>query len=245
MTYFDDNISKLYFDDLQPENNVHDFCDAILATLKFWKAAHTCSNVWAEYWLSDLEPIEFLAAYDGEIKNDYFSINLRENIIKEWCKDNLHLFGFCPECGIVEHGFDCDCGNNEYEDCQLDDLVDWINEIYFDSLPNGISDEIVYSAIVKAFDVYWESVSPVFENELEVISNAIEDIERAIESGDNKELLAACLAGTQIYHVNGLVIRDYGEIANLPYDFVNDIRNNGLIEHFSEEEIQEFVNQGK
>lgn len=243
--YFDEHINEFFFYELQPETNLQDFCDAILATLKFWKAAHTNPNVWAESCLSGMEPLDFLTTSEGKIENNYFSVDLRENIIKEWCKDNLHLFCFCPECGIVERGFDCDCDkfDEEYEDCDINDLISWIDEIYFDSLPSNIDNEMVYLALVKAFDVYWENVSPVFENELETISNAIEDIEQAIESGDNKELLAACLAGTQIYHVNGLVIGEYGEIANLEYRFVDNIRNHGLIEYFSEEEIQEFMNQ--
>lgn len=243
--HYDEHISEFYCYELQPKTNLQDFCDAVLITLKFWKAAHTNPNVWAENWLSDMEPLDFLTTSEGKIENDYFSVNLREEIIKEWCKNNLHLFGFCSECGIIERDFDCDCDNDEYEDCDIDDLISWIGEICFDSLPNSIDNKMVYLALVKAFDVYWENVSPVFEGELETISDAIADIERAIEIGDNKELIAACLAGTQIYHVNGLVIRDYGEIANLSDDFVNDIRNNGLIEYFSEEEIQEFANQVK
>lgn len=101
-----------------------------------------------------------------------------------------------------------------------------------------MSENTIFNAIVAAFDDYYKSVEPVFRNELEMIQNAIDDIELA---NNNAELLAAVLAGTQVYHVNGQVMDDYGEVSNLDYKFVDSIRNDGLLAHFTQEEIDDFM----
>lgn len=247
--YYDEKISEFHKHDLEPESSIQDLCDAVLNTLKYWVAIHTDAESWAENWLAGYEPSEFLE-HVGKLENGYFSVDLKEKVLEQYIDDNLDNFSRCIYCGqIDESGYECcDCSEDDFEDDEdtewnddhwetpdKEDLLDWFSDI---GLPNDLSENTIFNAIVAAFDDYYESVEPVFRNELEMIENAINDIELA---NNNAELLAAVLAGTQVYHVNGQVMDDYGEVSNLDYKFVDSIRNDGLLAHFTQEEIDDFM----
>lgn len=241
MTYFDENIFQYYRQELSPENSISDFCEAVLSTLKYWYNTHTDAKTWAEDWLCGYSPKKFIEEIGGILENSYFRVNVVEKVFSHWCKANIDDFYCCEKCYmIVESCNECDCGNDDFwKECGIERLTEWMSDIYGDELPPYTTDEMCFDAIVDCFDEYAAAVHPHILCELELCKNAIEDIENSF---DNKtELLAACLAGTQIYHLNGNIMEDYGGLANIDSMFICEVRDNALLEYFTQEEIDEFV----
>lgn len=223
--------------DLNPESSLVDFCKAVEGTLRHWVAIHTDAETWVENWVAGYDYLEFVKEYP-KISNNYFSANLRDLMLDSYCENNADNFCRCSDCGCIhESGFeDCDCDEPEYEPVDFGDLKEWFNDIDF--IPLDATDNDAYEALLKAFDIYSQEVGPVFSGALEMIEDAIRDI----ESCDSRsELLAACLAGTQVYHVHGNVMDDYGDICNLDFNFVDSVRNDGINAHFTDEQIKGFL----
>jgi len=222
---------------LNPEKSLADFCQAVENTLRHWVLLHTDAETWIENWLAGYEPLEFIKEFP-EISNNYFSANLRDLLLDSYCENNVDNFTICSECGgISESGFeDCDCDEQDFGTPDANELKEWFIELDF--IPLDVTDTDAYDAMLKAFEIYTQDVGPVFSGALEMIQDAISDIESC---KSNSELLAACLAGTQVYHVHGNVMDDYGDAFDLDYNFVDNIRNDGIAAHFNDEEINEFL----
>lgn len=240
------SIEDFYGTNFKPEKSIQDLCDSVLMTLKYWHSLHTDCQVWAENWLLEMDPLEWLNETDGIMSNSYFNVNVKDNILIEWAAENIHLFSICNECNaIIDNKWDeCSCDSFDYDnlrklnDNDINDLLLWLDEINCGTLPNDITDRMVFNAMMLAFDVYSAALK-------DYIAEIIEDIELYINqiegSANNGELLVNVLSAMQVYHLNGNVMEDYGDMFNLDRNFAYDVRNNGLTEYYDQDDIDHFI----
>lgn len=226
---------------------VEDFINLVYYSLNYWKKIHTDRFAWSLEWIPEGAE-EYCLEECPVISNDYFEFDLKDAVLTQWCKANLDWFNQCSICGMInENGFeDCECIEEEldpeFEDLTIEELKDWIEEIYCDSLPNGITEFIIRKALeTEGFDCYYESVYPVFCGALEEVESAIELLEN---SKNNQEILTNVLWCSHVAHVHGNVVKDYHE--HVCYDYysnqIESIQQAGLTSVFSQEEIEEFLN---
>lgn len=246
----------LYIDDLQdsyldgrPDLFISDFIEAVKFTLDHWLKIHTVAEYWAREWVADGDldyMLNHLEDY-GEIKNGYFSFDARTHILSAYAENNAHNFVKCSVCGSMwENGyFDCDCDTDSEESddpVTSEELSDWLDDVYYEGLPNDVSTRDLWQALVTAgFDAYRENLIHYTSGIEGEIERSLEAIETAENTNDPHELLAAVLMATQIYHVNGGIMEDYGSHANLDDCDIDTIRNNGYIEFFGVNEYNSFI----
>lgn len=241
------NSENLYSYDLQPESSLSDYIEEVRHTLKVWLALHTDREVWASNWARDDIQYTFEET-KGILQNNYFYFDWKEAALLAMASRQISdgLWSRCDNCGsIIDSFYHCDneeCQEAESDETELtdgdiDDLL-----FYFDELGVIPEESDLWDSLEnEGFKAYQEGVSSYIAPIIREIESSLADIETALESDDKTELLAAVQAATQIYHVNGNVLIDYGQYANLEYKFVDNVRNNGLTAVFGEEEVNEFM----
>lgn len=223
---------------------IEDFIQLAYNTLNFWKSIHTVPEHWANEWLMD-DPLYVLKTCPV-ISNNYFTFDLKSAVLKEWCKENLENYSRCDNCGMIsESGYeDCNCDyeeiDHDYESVELEDLIEWMEEISSGELPEYITESMVINAMEgEGFETYYDAVSGYFLGNLADVEDSIESIKKA---QTNEELLQAVLWSTHVMHVNGNVLSDYSLSCGIDYSSESEsIQQFGLESVFEEEEIQRFL----
>lgn len=231
---------QIYLYDHDPENYLADYIECVLFTLRTWVKLHTDAEQWARNQLMD-DDLLYTFKHVPIMENYYYRFDWREEtyrpMAERWIRE-----GYLVRCSVcstfLDRYEDCDCEaeTNELEEGDLDDLIWWLKDIQAE-----VEESDLWESLVTAgFSAYYDAVYPVFAGVLEDIQDSIKDIEEALRGGDPGEILAAVMAGTQVYHVSGNVMADYGSYANLEYCFVDRVRNEGLEAVFGEEAIHEY-----
>lgn len=243
-----DDLPPEYIDGIEPDKYISDFISGVKFTLQYWLDIHTVAEHWARQWVPDYDlhyMLQNLGDY-GSISNRYFTFDIRAAILSTWAKNHKRDYVVCSKCGRIwdESYFDCDCSKKaKPKKAKKSDLLEYAD--CFDDYSNlyGLDEGDLWECLVKdGFPVYRAALEDYAETVENDISESLKDIAKAESSGDPYELLAAVMQATQVYHVNGEIMEDYAEqVAGIDYSLIDDLRNNGWISVFGEDEYNEFV----
>jgi len=182
----------------------------------------------------------------GILETNYFYFDWKQSALEAMAKRQIGMWSRCDNCGLLIEPFGY-CGNEECQeveagettltDSDIDELVDWFDELDFMPEESDLWDSLQN----EGFDTYQNGTGSTIDGIIETIEDSLADIETALESGDRSEILAAIQAATQIYHVRGNIMADYGEYAGLDYWFVDMVRSNGFAAVFGEDEVMAYL----
>lgn len=241
MDYYDMPYGRL-----SPKSDVRDYCQAVYLTLLFWRRVHNNGEWWAEDGVSPYENSrndvsEFIenATVKGVISNNYYSFDVRNALIDREAAKTLHYYGRCQGCGwLVGAGQECDCEEEQDRDgATIDEVADFLRDIDYQS-GNATWDDLLEVMEGPGFAAYFEGVGPYTSSIIEEVGDCLRRF-NAAES--NEDLLLMSRVATAIWHVNGNLVRDYGDRFDLSDAQVNSIRDNGLADWFGEEEVAAFL----
>lgn len=239
---------------------IEQFIAAVQDTLHRWIDIHYDARTWAEHntehglFEDQIKMHGLKCSVFGEETVDLFPA-----LIKNVMLDNE--YEVCVNCNeLNDPGFGCLCEQDpdwleegeEPEHIEVKDLTEeqWTNFVWNQEdlhhegttiLGEKVTEELYVRAMMEiAFPVYFRNVR--YEHDVDSyagdISFALEDMRMA---EDGAELLAATMVATQIYHVHGSVIEDYGHPYECTSERVDEIRNKGYEEVFGKWEVDDFM----
>lgn len=245
-----DDLPDNFLYDGSPDSDINDFITAVKWTLDYWIKIHTDAHWWAREWVPDGDLDYMLNNLDeyGVIDNKYFSFDARTAILSTWAKNHKGDYVICNKCGSIwdKYYFGCDCSKKAKPiKAKKSDLLEFAQYGVgsYDDL-YGIDSSDLWGCLVKdGFPVYRSALKDYTETVEDDIQESLKDIDAAEATGNPFEILAAVLQATQVYHVHGEIMSDYGERANVSSELIDDLRNNGWIDTFGEDAYNEFINQ--
>ncbi len=208
---------------LEDSNDIGQVIEAIFDSLRLWRAEHYDVAMWVQSWTEIYEQLP------DTIGNDYFSFDLREAALRAYVSQfdwYLH-----PEEGLVEEPEDDE--GNELE--EVDPFEYGIEGMFYGW---DIPQEYYQEAMAEAFEAYAAGVHPYtdgIKDEIDII------VKRYEESDEPQDDMLAALVALAIYHTSGNIIEDYGDSVGLDFSLAYDIRENGFVETFGEDEVAEFM----
>jgi len=234
---------------LEGINTPDDFIHGVTTALRYWLLCHTDPDIWTRGWINDqlgyTEYMDTLLTHG--ISNHYFEIDVKKLATKQLALEWLDVHSQCPECEtICEYGFEeCECDDSDgdnWESPDLDIFIEWLDD--FDSIMY-VEDNLKYTCIEEAlktdgFEIYRERITQWTSGVEEECKEAIEAIENA-ES--NQDKLVNAMAACGILHVNGNILKDYGEEIGFEYWQLNQIREDGLISMLDPDELREWIEE--
>lgn len=214
---------------------VSEFFQGVLNTLRYWRDVHTQADTWAAQWLMDgenmvnMDEVRF-ASGCYEIPLDVIKKGIVEIQME---RDRVSPF-YCFECGGEGEDRTCDeCG----AECSEQDAEFFLEITDFSSIPAFI--------VTKALEVYGfrfaeDALQYLIGGVLEDVNNYIEKLEKAETAYDK---LAAMIQALSLAHTSGDIFEDYLHYGmySMDWDDILNIRENGLISHFTAEEVKEFL----
>lgn len=220
------------------------YIEGVARTLTFWLLIHLNARWSAEYmldafgqWEMFVEDPKKVTLFNGD------SVDISESLSKFYAEDLGWKFYDCPECGVSFDSTCDECGAEDLEEITGDEYAYYASEYLYDF--SNVSRRAWVKAYEEAlFPAYRESVAPLVEGVLEGIIDAIMDMVAMANAGNLPELLAATMAATQVYHVNGEVIEDYGDYQGIYASDVRAVRDGSFEEQFGEEAVTSFL-EGK
>lgn len=241
-------IDYYTFPRLYPEKNIRDYCQAVYLTLLFWVRTHSNPEWWEPGWLSvyegssDEKSVEYFLAEirdgsNGRVGNDYFDFDLKTALIRKEAEKNRDEYDWCESCNWWADN--CECEEPNIAEPDIETVIDII-ESTGEWGRSATWDEITELFRTEVFAAYRQGVAYLTNPIIEEIGYLLRQIHQA---RSNVDLLAAVQAGTQIWHVNGQVVKDYGDRYDLSDGQINDIRNDGLTAWFGEEEAAEWLEE--
>ena len=214
------------------------FTEFVKNALEYWLSIHTEAESWTQEWAMD-NNYQYLLESTPIIKNNYFSFDLKNACYEQMAIEQINLYARCSECGLIwESGYmDC-CNDLEEEELTNDDITDlteWFNEI-----EAQIPENIIKNAMIeKGFPIYQKAINPLIYGIVDEITDVLNDIQ---SSNNNQEKLESILMASHIMHVNGNILKDYGEkLGGLDYNQIESIQQSGLNSVFTDEQIQEYI----
>lgn len=216
---------------------------AIRNTLEYWLMLHTDAETWTNQWTQDEDDYIIRDLMNRGVSNSYFSFDVKQETINLYVQDNLYLFYQCPECGMIcESGYEeCECPDMDYDTWEhpdFDTLYEWISDIEIGE--DYLTRYVIQALENKGFETYRDAISCYTCTIEEECQTAIDNIDNA---ETNEDKLAAAMNAAGIYHVNGEIMRDYGETIGLDYDQLCTLRSDGLKALFDRETILEWLSQ--
>lgn len=219
---------------------IQDYVDNIRDTFQYWLDIHTNPEKWAENWAMD--EVQYVFKESPILENNCFTFDWKQAAIKAYAENNKHLFNVCSNCGsIFDIGWDdeecCDNPNRDDEPT-TEQLTQWLDDIGTDGLVFS-DDDLMDALINDGFPVYADGMSGIIDSVVDEVKEVLQAIESA---NSNDKLLPIITWANHVCHVNGDIMKDYSQNSNIDYQVINAISQDGVNSIFSDDEIQEFIN---
>lgn len=210
-----------------------EYIDATRDTLQYWLDIHTNAEKWAAEWNID-DDWQYTLKSCPKIENLYFEFDLKAACAKQYAKQYRNTFRVCSKCGdMLEDQYSCEnCGSERTRKAKIGELTDWLLDI-----EAVYPDSIIEDAMIKqGFKVYRVAIK-------DVIAPVIEEVKHCLKQfrGTPDQWLQAATWANHICHVNGNIVRDYGDRCGLDYDLVNRVSQESLAAVFGQDAIDEYL----
>ncbi len=201
--------------------NIQEYEGMVKQTMQHWLNIHTNARQWAEAWSLDGD---WLYTYKESpvISNNYFTFDLRAHVTRQIAKRTQSFYFKC-KCGIIwGNGDYCDqCQNAKEKKVSINELAEWLSECEIQ--PDA--QDIENAMIQEGFKVYRAALKDTTHSIESELKDCLKQLQRA-KSLEQK--IQALTWANHIAHVNGMVIRDYGEQFGLDYKFVERVSQEGI-----------------
>lgn len=231
-----------YPNTFKPEKSIYDFVGAVRESLIYWYMIHTDAETWAEQWTVGEDATWAYKETKGNISNNYFSFDWKESALKQWAKDNMGYFLKCPECGIILEDCYCEeCEDENGDALEMETLeesdFDYFMDYTIDCEIEPTEEQLIKALVNDGFMIYrqcWVDYIASIEDEI------LECLQKIDSSENNQDFFFSIMWAMKILHLNGNITEDYGDMIGLDYKMVCSIREDGIKEYFTSEEVEEF-----
>lgn len=231
-----------------PFDTIDEMIEKVAEGLRRWRNQHADKDTWIDAFCSD-SGIRWAwerCGRDHLIESDIFSVDWGEqaylSMAESWDDEASVLR--CPNCEKFVLQGDEDYNEEMCSECEeelerLDeddypDFADWLAEAEF--TPSDYDLE-------QGLDACWPEI---YQGIRTIVGGVIDECDSALEgleSSDNAERLTAMMMAVHIMHYSGNIVKDHSEFNSIEYSVVNEISEGGLIVCFTQEEIDEWLNQ--
>lgn len=235
-------VERPYIEEIEtPE----EFVEAVEKILTFWLDSHTNPVVWASEWIIDDDISYTFHQYKNGISNDYFSFDWQAAALSQYAKDNRHDWEVCKRCGdMVEAGYGQECRCEEegregnFKTPTVKQLTEYLCEMVEMGVTLNISEDVMFRALqTEGFKVYTNALKSVIAGPVAEVKETLRRLKRA---RTNEDKFTVALSGTAVWHVHGNIFADYGEQLGLDSDVIDRIRNEGPMNYFGRELLEEY-----
>lgn len=229
-----------------PFDSIDELIDQVTNAIQHWHDIHTDEDAWIEDWIEIgnlVDQFEQMGP-DKVIQSDAYHVDWGEKAYRAlaeayhdeafvrrcpecetWFLEGDDYFNECPECEIETER------PNSYE---LDELAEYLEDAGFTPGPEHVE---------EGLRLCWPDVSAGFRA---LVGGVIDECESALDSlnsSDNAERLAGLMMAIHIMHYSGNIVEDYGGFSSLEYVVIDAISEGGLIVCFTQEEIDEWLEE--
>lgn len=214
---------------------IEEYINAVEETMRYWLDLHTNPVKWAEEW--SLDDIKYAFETSPVLSNNYFSFDWKEAALKRQAKEWQGLFNICKACGgINETGYDSCCDEPvEGRKLTIAELAEFLKDC--ETQPS--EDALLESLEKDGFKVYRAAL----KDTTAPIEREVKDVLKSIRKARGKpsDMLQVITWANHVCHVNGNIIKDYGDRFGIDNKTVDSISQDGLASVFSQEEIDEYL----